>query len=80
MMQLLIIGLYYYIYFIYLIMSLRRTQVHTPDAPDNYAFKGMSSFVWAEMRANTLAQQMVSRQEYLENGHHYCNKKFFNSW
>ena len=50
--------------------------VYLPDTPDLYAWKGMQSF------ANTEAinDQFVSRSDYLENGHYYCNHKFYNSW
>ena len=51
-----------------------------PDEPDNFAFRGMSSFVRQESQNCSLQQHMVSRNDYLEQGHHYCNQKFYDSW
>jgi len=63
-----------------LIPDIHPVRVCNPPDPDMYAFKGMSNFIQNEIDSNTLRNHMVSREMYLENGHDYCNKKFYNSW
>lgn len=55
-------------------------KTYAPNNPDTYAFKGMANFIKQEMKDNTLSDRMLSRKDYLEYGHYFCNKKFFNSW
>ena len=53
--------------------------VYMPPDPDTYAWRGAQRFALDELRKGTLiSKHMVSRQQYLENGHYYCNKKFAN--
>lgn len=51
-------------------------QVYLPDSPDLFAWKGASNFAISDSRARS----QVSRKEYLEHGHHYCNRKMDASW
>lgn len=54
-------------------------QVYKPDFPELYAWKGAARFVRDHVGAygaNSLDRCMVTRAEYLENGHYRCNEKF----
>lgn len=53
---------------------------HTPDNPDDHAWRGASRFVTDSIASGELDGYMVTKAEYLENGHDYCNKKFFSQW
>lgn len=55
-------------------------QTFTPEEPDNYAFRGMESFVRNNLKIGCLQHEMISRSDYLEQGSYRCNKKFYNSW
>ena len=51
--------------------------VSQPTDPDLYAWKGAYRFADDENRRGLLLNKhMVSREQYLENGNYYCNKKF----
>ena len=53
--------------------------MHVPEQPDAYAWLGAARFTRDLVRQhgmNGLTTFMVSKQEYMENGHHYCNRKF----
>lgn len=63
-----------------LIPDIFPVNVYNPEDPDLYAFKGMANFIQNEIHNNSLKDHMVTRQTYLEYGHNYCNKKFYNSW
>ena len=53
--------------------------VYMPPDPDTYAWRGAQRFALDEVKKGALlSKHMVSRQQYLENGHYYCNKKFAN--
>jgi len=51
-------------------------QVYLPDMPDLYAWRGASNFATSDLCARSL----VTRKEYLEHGHHYCNRKMDACW
>lgn len=55
-------------------------QVYKPESPDAYAWQGAARYVRDELSRGTLGRSAVSRQEYLEHGHHYCNEKFAAGW
>jgi actin-related protein len=55
-------------------------QTYKPDRPEEYAWLGARRFVRDMQREHGSAAwvktHMVSRQQYLEHGHNYCNRKF----
>ena len=55
-------------------------QSYLPENPESYAWRGAQRFVQNNQSNGQLRRQMVSRAEYLERGHHYCNEKFFKGW
>eukprot|EP01038_Epipyxis_sp_PR26KG_P007849 gene7849-10657_t len=62
------------------IPSLFPMKVSKPHRPDLFAWQGMNRFAANHMRNSTLYDVMISRSDYLEYGHHYCNKHFESSW
>lgn len=51
------------------------------DDPSLTAIRGMCSWVNSLTdRSTEWTQSVVTRQEYLERGHAYCNEKFASSW
>lgn len=58
-------------------------QIHRPERPQEYAWRGAARFV-RDLRERgggaAVAAHMVSKAEYLERGHHHCNNKFAESW
>ena len=55
-------------------------QSYQPPEPEAYAWRGAARFVDNERRSGKLSKQVVTKAQYLENGHHYCNEKFAKSW
>ena len=69
------------------LLDLVLSQVLQPDQPELYAWRGAarlardldsgrSSSSNSKEGAGTGTGRMVSRAEYLEHGHFYCNEKF----
>ena len=48
-------------------------KVYSPPDPETYAWRGAARY--ARDEKIRLSQEMVTREEYLEYGHYYCNNK-----
>ena len=53
---------------------------HSPDQPAEHAWRGASRFVNDAIASGEIASLMVTKADYLEKGHDYCNRKFFSQW
>lgn len=55
-------------------------KVVLPVHPEEYAWKGANRFVLDNYASTALSACMVTKEQYLEYGHEYCNEKFYDSW
>lgn len=56
-------------------------KIYAPTQPEFYAYRGAHHFVTKELKNGTLSSShMVSKSEYQEFGHFYCNRQFNDSW
>jgi actin-related protein 6 len=53
---------------------------HVPAQPDEYAWRGAARWVDNEKRSGKMHRYVVSKADYLEYGHDYCNEKFARHW
>jgi actin-related protein 6 len=53
--------------------------VHLPSSPETFSYSGLARYhqdQWRSYGSGGPAVTMVSKREYQEYGHHYCNRKF----
>lgn len=50
--------------------------VRTPENPELFAWKSMVEYERNERKSGTLGRSMVSKWEYTEYGHSFCNERF----
>ena len=51
-------------------------KIISPPNPHEFAWKGASNFAASELAKDSF----ITRAEYLEKGHYYCNEKFSSNW
>lgn len=63
-----------------LVPDIYNIKVHVPENPDCYAWQGAARFARDGRQVLGLRNGFVTKAQYLEYGHHYCNEKFAKSW